>query len=336
MALMGEGVRVLEPATVGDIEVTSPKLHLGRENRDLLEGLLQEAGFPPLPDAPAWMASAATPRPVFFATTPWVPVASAGDAYGLLSERISTVLAALALANGGEPRTIASILEMHKPGEKPRLLAAGIGNPPHPISQLQRLAPDGVIIPTLDPEQVRLSFASRPRIALWTRLFAPIAGEGQWDLRVLRLCSLLEGIGNEVVKKKVPLMTADGTPLKDHGGLAAKTDKLRSLLYVLVHTSCSGLGIPESMFAASPGADLWSEVGVWTDFRNIVGHDGRWLPSPAFSGLVKDQARSEAAAQLAARGGNLDEGLVRYADCIMAATELVLRYAVAGGLDSLV
>ena len=71
---------------------------------------------------------------------------------------------------------------------------------------------------------------------------------------------------------------------------------------------------------------LWDEVGIWSDIRNLVAHEGQWLPPALPSTLAGAQRRSAAALEVAGRGDGYDAGANRYADAVMAATEAVLRF----------
>ena len=212
------------------------------------------------------------------------------SAHGLLNHIVHMVVDTLSLAYGGEPRTIGYAMETADPGQAPRLHTTAVGGPPWPTSQLQRLAPDNVKVPVIGLEDLYQSMARRPRVALWARLFTPIAGEHRWDLRVLRLSSLLEGIAREVSPSTVTLVSSDGTRLLDHEGKPATTGDLRGRLYDIVDRACRGVGIPDSMLIAAPNETLWAEVGVWADLRNVIAHDGQWLPAPAPTGLPKPAA----------------------------------------------
>ncbi|MHB1488547.1 MAG: hypothetical protein ACYCS7_14960 [Acidimicrobiales bacterium] len=333
MALLGEGVRVGESITVGGVQVSRPDLRLGRENREALQQLLDETDFSITIDHPTWLASAAARQPLYFAVTPWLEAETAADAHRLLTHIVNLVADSLSLLYGGEPRTVGYVVQMFERDQESHAVVVGVGGPPWPTSRLQQLAPDNVNVPVIDAEDLYQSLARRPRAALWTHLFTPIAGEHRWDVRVLRLTSLLEGIARETTQSGLALTLPDGTPLLGRDGQQATTGTLRGRLYHLVDRACRGTGVPDSMLIAAPNETLWSEAGVWADFRNVIAHDGRWLPAPAAAGLIRERDRSEAAAKAATQGGSLNEGLTRYADRLMAAAEVVLRHAVAGGFD---
>jgi hypothetical protein len=65
------------------------------------------------------------------------------------------------------------------------------------------------------------------------------------------------------------------------------------------------------------------------DIRNLVAHEGQWLPPLLPSTLKKEQQRSAAALELAGRGDGYDAGALRYADAVVAGTEAVLRSVVS-------
>jgi len=334
MALLGEGIYLPETTTIGEVRITRPDLRIGQENLDTLQQLLDQANFGHTIDRPTWMASAATGRPLYFATTSWLEADTAPLAHILLTKTVYTLADVLSLAFGGEPRTIGYVLQMQMPSQEPRTISVAVGGPARSTSQLQRLKPDSVSLPTINIQELYDSLVERPRVALWAHLFAPIAGEQRWELRALRLTSLLEGIARETTPSNIKLTLPDGTPLTDRNNKPAKTDTLRGRLYHLVEQACLGMGIPERTVIATPHETLWSESGIWADLRNVIAHDGRWLAAPSWSALATERDRCEAAATLASLGGSLEEGLIRYADSLTAAAELVLRYASGGGFDS--
>lgn len=111
-----------------------------------------------------------------------------------------------------KPRTIGYVVQMEDPGQGPRPVIVAVGGPPWAASQLQRLAPDSVKVSVIDPEDLYQALARRPHVALWTHLFTPIAGEHRWDLRGLRLTSVLEGMARETSPSNLALALPDGTP----------------------------------------------------------------------------------------------------------------------------
>jgi hypothetical protein len=334
MALLGEGVRIPCAVTVGGVEVNIPDVRLGRDVPDLFAALLADAQFIPTVDHVMWMTSSAPSRPVFFLTTPWLEGNHPVAATMLLDQILGTVLDTLALAYGGEPRTVGYVVETSNPGKDPRQLVLGVGGLSRPVSQLQRLAPDGSEVAPLDLDQTFQTLSRQPQVALWIRLFAPVAGEGRWDVRVLRLCSLLESIADNMLPAKQPVADQEGVQLLGYDGKLATTDTLRGQLYVLAKDACGALGLPEVTLVANPANSLWEEAGIWADIRNVVAHEGIWRPPPAPTSLPNPRRRVEVAATAAARGDLIDVGLLRYADCVMAATELILRHALMGTPDA--
>ncbi len=62
MALLGEGIRVPTPITIGGVEVTAPTFRLGDDIPARFTDLLHSAGFVDTIDHPSWMALSATRR----------------------------------------------------------------------------------------------------------------------------------------------------------------------------------------------------------------------------------------------------------------------------------
>src|ERR1035441_3659532 len=147
MALLGEGVHVVESTTVGGVHVTRPDARVGRENREVLQQLLDQSDFAITIDHPTWMANAAARRPVYFLVTPWLEADSAAEAHSHLNHILSMIVDTLSLSYGGEPRTIGYVMEISDPGQTPRPVVVAVGGPPWPTSQLQRLAPGNAQVP---------------------------------------------------------------------------------------------------------------------------------------------------------------------------------------------
>ena len=119
------------------------------------------------------MVSAASRQPPYFAVTPWLEAETAADAHRLLTRIVNLVADSLSLLYGGELRTVGYVVQMSEGDQEPRAVVVGVGRPPWPTSQLQRLAPDNVKVPVIDAEDLYQSLARRPRAALWTSLFTP-------------------------------------------------------------------------------------------------------------------------------------------------------------------
>jgi hypothetical protein len=178
---------------------------------------------------------------------------------------------------------------------------------------------------TVDPREIWVGAHSAPLVALWLSLYRGVSAEPQWDVRVLRACSLLEAIGRERIDRDTAVVDTDGRALLDHDGRQATARRLRGLLYVLVSQAAKTVLSSPRVLLAYDQRSLWEEVGVWADIRNMVGHEGQWLPPPFPSTLKDQQQRSAAALDLAGRGDGYEGGANRYCDAVMAGTEVVLR-----------
>ena len=142
---------------------------------------------------------------------------------------------------------------------------------------------------------------------------------------MLRACSLLEAIGRERIDRDTAVVDTNGEALLEHDGRQAIARSLRGLLYVLVSEATETVLSSPRVLLAHDQQSLWEEVGVWADIRNMVGHEGLWLPPPFPSTLKSPQQRSAAALELAGRGDGYEGGAKRYCDALMAGTEVVLR-----------
>lgn len=96
-------------------------------------------------------------------------------------------------------------------------------------------------------------------------------------------------------------------------------------MYMLVRDAADAVVSSPRVLLTHDTRSLWDEIGVWTHIRNMVGHEGQWLPPELPSTLGEPQRRSAAALELAGRGDGYDAGAHRYADAVMAGTEAVLR-----------
>ncbi|MGH3547521.1 MAG: hypothetical protein ACRDQU_05250 [Pseudonocardiaceae bacterium] len=286
-----------------------------------------------------WMASTASRRPVTLVKLKG-PAPDAVAAGLLFRHIVEQARHALVLVYGGEARLVGSFLEyMDEDGEWTPL-SYQAGAEAWPVSQLQRLSPDGYILPDLQLGRVATSLATRPVVALWCGLFSGIASEPRWDIRILRLWVLLDTIAQEVVPLKARVLAPDGTELSiPSSGRAARGHHPQGRTYWLLRLAHEALGIPQEIAVTHPSHDLWHEVNVWYAIRNAVAHEGVWLAHPYREGDIGNQRRQEPnvvdAATRAARGGQLDEGLGRYVDHLLANVEAVLRAAVDGRFDDL-
>lgn len=199
------------------------------------------------------------------------------------------------------------------------------GRGTHPGSVLDRLLPDGDLVAAIEPRDVWARAESAPLVALWLSLYRDVSAESRWDVGVLRACSLLEAIGRERLDRDTAVVDESGNVLLDHSGRQAPTGQLRGFMYVLVRDAVEAILSSSRVLLTHDTTSLWDEIGVWTDIRNMVGHEGQWLPPGLPSTLTEPQRRSGAALELAGRGDGHDAGGYRYADTVMAGTEAVLR-----------
>jgi hypothetical protein len=247
------------------------------------------------------------------------------EAIGTLARLVD----ALALTHGGAPRMFAAANEISADGgESWRTLALMAGSGTHPGNVLERLLPDGDQLTPIDPRDIWVRAESTPLVALWLSLYRGLSAESRWDVRVLRACSLLEAIGRERLDRETVVVDESGNVLLDHSGREATTGQLRGLMYTLVRNAVDAVISSPRVLMTHDTRSLWDEIGVWADIRNMVGHEGQWLPPALPSTLVEPQRRSAAALELSGRGDGYDAGARRYADAVMAGTETVLRAVV--------
>jgi hypothetical protein len=202
------------------------------------------------------------------------------------------------------------------------------GSGTHPGNVLERLLPNDDQLTPIDPRDIWARAESAPVVALWLSLYRGVSAEGRWDVRILRACSLLEAIGRELLDREAAVIDESGNALLDHSGKPATTGTLRGLMFTLVRNAIDAVLSSPRVLLTHDTVSLWDEIGVWVDIRNMVGHEGQWLPPALPSTLEKAQRRSAAALDLAGRGDGYDAGARRYADAVLAGTETVLRAVV--------
>jgi hypothetical protein len=329
-AALIEGLRLDDALPIGAL-VVEPVPHeggfAGRELRQTFNDLLAAHGFVSTFDRPGWaMQLAPRRRLAFVATTP-VEVEQIVPASLEASRELGRLVDALALTHGGAPRIFAAANEFSSDeGWSWRTLALMAGSGTYPGNALERLLPDGELLGAVDPRDIWVGAKSSPLIALWLSLYRGVSAEPRWDVRMLRACSLLEAIGRERIDRDTAIVVdTDGEALLDHDGQQATARTLRGLLYVLVSQAVETVLSSPRVLLAHDQRSLWEEVGVWADIRNMVGHEGQWLPPPFPSTLKGQQQRSAAALELAGRGDGYEGGANRYCDAVMAGTEVVLR-----------
>lgn len=332
-AALIEGLRLDDELSVGALVVVPVPLEAGfagRELRQTFNDLLAAQGFVSVCERPTWGAQLATRRRLAFVATPPVEVDQPEPASIEATRTLGRLVDALALTHGGAPRIFAAANEFSSDGgESWRTLTVAVGGGTYPGSVLERLLPDGELLSATTPLDVWARAESAPLVALWLSLYRGISAERRWDVRVLRACSLLEAIGRERLDRKTPVLDESGNVLLDHSGKQATTGTLRGLMYMLVRDAVDAVLSSPSALLTHDTTSLWEEIGVWADIRNMVGHEGQWLPPALPSTLEAEQRRSAAALELAGRGDGYDAGARRYADAVSAATETVLRAAVA-------
>jgi hypothetical protein len=204
------------------------------------------------------------------------------------------------------------------------------GSGPGPGSVLERISEEASTHAPLDIEDLWPRVGRDRRTVLWLSLHRGIAAEPRWDVRMFRLCALLETIARELVSPPVALLDRGGQTLLGHDGQVAALGTARGMIYLLTRRALDALSLADSTLCAHPSRSLWEEVGVWVDVRNAVAHEGQWLPPPLPSDKPARQRRTANAFQIAARGDGMDSGWMRYVDTCAAAAEVVLRAVGAG------
>jgi hypothetical protein len=328
-AVLIEGLRLDDELQVGTLTIRPVSIESGFAGgglRHLFNDLLAANGFISTFEQPTWAMQLATRRRLAFMTTPPAEVDEVAPASIQASDELGRLVDALALTHGGAPRIFAAAQEYSSDGGKSwRTLALMAGSGTYPGNVLERLLPGGDSLEAVDPEGVWASATSSPLTALWLSLYRGVSAEARWDVRILRACSILEAIGRERLDRDAPILDGSGEVLLDNGGAPATTGELRGLIYVLVRDAVGVVLSSPRVCLTGENRSLWNEVGVWSDIRNLVAHEGQWLPPELPSTLAGAQRRSAAALEAAGRGDGYDAGADRYADAILAATEAVLR-----------
>lgn len=328
-----EGVRVPDPLIVADVAIIPfPSVAVTRYLAQLLEHPLQELGFATDFNGPALIASGSASRPVvgLVMEAETTNVGEVLDLFRTLGDQIRT---ALVFVYGGEARLLAQVVETSDDGGISwRPLSFANGGPGSIRSELAALAPDGWSPPTPSLAEAMDSFRRRPLVGLWCTLFSSAVGEPRWDVRILRLWSVLETIAKRAIPKGSPVVDANGTQLTTHDGMTPKAKDARGAVYLLLQRTRELLPVPDEIALCHPDHELWDEVDVWLTIRNGVAHDGTW-PSP--NSKPASVARVAVSIDRAAReGGTVDEGLDRYARHLKAWVEAVLAAAALGHLDA--
>jgi hypothetical protein len=328
-AALIEGLRLENPLPIGALVIAPVPLEggfAGRELRQTFNNLLAAHDFVSEFDRPSWAMQLATRRRLAFVATPPVEVEQVAPSSMEATRTLNRLVDALALTHGGAPRIFAAANEFSSDGGGSwRTLALMAGSGTHPGNILERLLPNGDLPAAIDPRDIWVRAEADPLVALWLSLYRGISAQSRWDVRVLRACSLLEAIGRERLDRDTAVIDESGETMLNHDGCQATTSQLRGLMYMLVRDAVDNILSSPHVLLTHDTRSLWDEAGVWADIRNMVAHEGQWLPPVLPSTLVGAQRRSAAALDLAGRGDGYDAGGRRYADAVMASTETVLR-----------
>lgn len=327
-----EGVRVPEPLIVDDVAIIPFRsVAVTRYLPQLLNEPLQEIGFATVLGGPALIASGSASRPVvgLVIEAETTDPDELFDVFRMLGEQFRT---ALVFVYGGEARLLGQVLEVRDDdGTSWRLLSFAHGGPGSIKSELAALAPDGWSQPTPSVAEAIDALRRRPLVGLWCNLFASAVGEPRWDIRILRLWSVLETIAKRVIPKAAPVVDESGQHLTTHDGKEARAKDARGAVYLLLLRTRELLPVPDAIALCHPDHELWDEVDVWVTVRNGVAHDGTW-PSPHSAPAAIE--RVAPSIERAARpGGTTEEGLDRYARHLKAWVEAVLVAATLGHFD---
>jgi hypothetical protein len=338
-AYLLEGLRLeaelqLPPLTLSPIPIEHG--YVGRDGREIFNACLDQAGFVTRIGRPAWAVQFAPRRRLAHLTLPALEVGEVSASARSIAAAVRQVADLLSLSHGGSPQVLAGVTEISDgPGRAWRTLSIMAGSGAWPGSILARLAADDVPVDELDIEALWRRGNADARNTLWLSLYRGAVSEVRWDVRMFRLCSVLETIAREVIKDPPTLRDQSGAELLGHDGRPASASTARGVIYLLIRRSLEALELPSSLLLAHPTRDLWKEVGTWLDVRNAVAHEGHWPRPPAPSRSRSAQTRAVEAFDLAARGGGLDAGYLRYADCVHAGVEAVMRAAVLGHFSGL-
>ena len=328
-AALIEGLRLEDNLPIGALVVAPVPYEggfAGQELRQTFNDLLAAHGFVSGFDQASWAVQLATRRRLAFVATPPVRVDEVVPASSAANSTLGRLVDALALTHGGAPRVFAAANEVSSDGGKSwRTLAQMAGSGTYPGNVLDRLLPSRDQLAAIDPRDTWGCAESDPLVALWLSLYRGVSAESRWDIRVLRGCALLEAIGRERFDGDTAVVDESGNALLDHGDRPATTATLRGLMYTLVREAVGIVLSSPRVLLTRDATSLWDEIGVWADIRNMVSHEGQWLPPALPSTLKKPQQRSAAAFGRAGRGDGYDAGAHRYTDAVMAGTEAVLR-----------
>jgi hypothetical protein len=327
-AALIEGLRLDEELRVGGIEIAPVDLDhgfAGRELREPLNALLGEQDFVSVFDRPIWSAQIGPRHRLSFAVAPAIETPDIVSASQVASARLVQLVDALNVTHGGAPRIFAAVHEVSDDGEMWRPFALMVGGGTQPGSVLERVTESRDEVVAVEPLDLWTRAMTDPLTSLWQSLYRGISAEQAWDVKIFRACSLLEAIGRELLPTNAPVWRNDGQALLTPTGEAVTTKSLRGKIFALADGAVGvAVSSPRPMIAHT-SRDLWQEIAVWVDIRNMVAHEGTWKPPGIASTLPTAQCRTAAAFDLAGRGDGLEGGALRYANAVAAATEAVLR-----------
>lgn len=313
-----------------------PDQRTGRDLPGLLTEVLADLGWVSQIPAPSFIAMSARHLAVLVLDETHGDVVAATPWLHALAQRALDVLSVAGYA--AAPEIIAGATEFcPAPGAPWQLLEVLTPHRPPADDALRRMLPDGVTLPHIDATRLWRAADADPRLGLWLSVHHGIAAEPRREVRVLRLCALVETIGKETLKVTDRVRHFDGTPAVDERGKQATAKYLRGRLACLFTDACQALSLPEAVLcprlrgtraSTASSVTLWDESRVWVDWRNRVAHEGLLRPQPLSTSdpLGRDRVVAAAMASVAPNGTR-DEGLDRYADTLAAGVVAVLLAA---------
>jgi hypothetical protein len=330
-ASLFEGVRLAGPCAVRGITMSPIVPGLGRDVASLVNHMLEQHTFNTIIPSPAWMASYGTRHPLLAVITPPGRFPESADAWLQINALVRGAVDVLAIREGGAPRLVGSVIERHD-GSRWKTLTVIVGGAPWSMSHLSRATSDnGAVVPQLDCDEAASYIIGVPRVALWLHIFTSILSEGDINIRALRIYGLLEAIAAGA-PRGVVVRELDGTQLHTRNNASLTTDSRAGKLVFLILSAFKELNLSSGVLFASSGADISSELDIWKNIRDVIAHEGVWLPTPHATRLRDQQQAIEQAARLAANGDRLEQGFEKYVGRMIAGCEAVVRCLLAGRL----
>lgn len=327
------GLALRETVVAGDARAHAlAGVRWGREIPEVVPTVLIEHGWDDFSfPTPAWLATTGDwgKASVVIVDADIVEAESAGaqlagSTHLQAMARALRFMDLLTLIKGGTPRVVASVFAGRVAAGGWQPLALSAPTAARTGSDLLALLPDQAEPQLRTINDATVASAADPRLVLWLRLFRAACQTDGWDARTFQLFVLLDVIGQTHVTPRQPVLDSNQRPLRNYNGKPATTSQPRGRLYQLVRQSLDDCSVPTSTVLAYPDHSLWHEIGIWLDIRDTVAHEGSWT---AEGRRGAGWHRVRAAASTAARGGELDEGVLRYERAIGAAAETVLHAA---------